>query len=308
MGVHNMSAPLYLITGAGGGTGGVSRLVIEQLRSRGERVRALVHRDDDRANPLRELGAEVVVGDLTDPQNVVDSMTGADRMFFSMSVSPDYLQATAVVSAAALEYGRLEAIVNMSQMTVSQMTLTSSEGSRQHRLHWLAEQVMNWSGVPVVHIRPTAFLDNPIFTWLAAPFLRDRNVLALPFGAGRTSPIAASDVARVVSTVLLDPADRIGDVYELTGPASLDIDELAAQYSRALHRPITGEDIPHDTWVDEVLTPLGLPPHVHQHLATMARLHRAGRYERATDDVEKVTGKPALTVEQYIAAHPELFS
>ena len=208
-----MSAPLYLITGAGGGTGGVSRLVIEQLRSRGERVRALVHRDDDRANPLRELGAEVVVGDLTDPQNVVDSMTGADRMFFSMSVSPDYLQATTVVSAAALEYGRLEAIVNMSQMTVSQMTLTSSEGSRQHRLHWLAEQVMNWSGVPVVHIRPTAFLDNPIFTWLAAPFLRDRNVLALPFGAGRTSPIAASDVARVVSTVLLDPADRIGDVY-----------------------------------------------------------------------------------------------
>ena len=40
----------------------------------------------------------------------------------------------------------------------------------------------------------------------------------------------------------------------------------------------------------------------------MARLHRAGRYERATDDVEKVTGKPGLTVEQYIAAHPELFS
>ena len=49
---------MYLITGAGGGTGGVSRLVIEQLRGRGERVRALVHRDDDRAAPLRELGAQ----------------------------------------------------------------------------------------------------------------------------------------------------------------------------------------------------------------------------------------------------------
>ena len=303
-----MSTPLYLITGAGGGTGGVSRLVIEQLRSRGERVRALVHRDDDRADPLRELGAEVVVGDLTDPQNVVDAMTGADRMFFSMSVSPDYLQATAVVSAAALEYGRIEAIVNMSQMTVSQMTLTSSEESRQHRLHWLAEQVMNWSGVPVVHIRPTAFLDNPIFTWLAAPSLRDRNVLALPFGTGRTSPIAASDVARVVTTVLLDPADRIGDVYELTGPTSLDISELAVQYSRALRRQITGEDIPHDTWVEAVLTPLGLPPHLHQHLATMARLHRAGRYDRATNDVEIVTGSPALMVEQYITANPQLFT
>jgi uncharacterized protein YbjT (DUF2867 family) len=303
-----MSAPLYLITGAGGGAGGVSRLVIEQLRGRGERVRALVHRDDDRADPLRELGAEVVVGDLTDPQNVVDAMTGVERMFFSMSVSPDYLQATAVVSAAALEYGRLEVIVNMSQMTVSQMTLTSSEESRQHRLHWLAEHVMNWSGAPVVNIRPTTFLDNPIFTWLAVPSLRQRNVLALPFGTGRTSPIAASDVARVVTTVLVDPADRIGDVYELTGPATLDIDGLAAQYARALHRAITGTDIAHDIWVKDVLKPLGLPPHLEQHLATMARLHRAGRYERATDDVEKVTGRPALTVEQYIAGHPELFS
>lgn len=303
-----MSGPLYLITGAGGGTGGVSRLVVEQLRGRGERVRALVHRDDERAIPLRELGAEVVVGDLTDPQNVVDAITGVDRMFFSMSVSPDYLQATAVVCAAALESGRLEVIVNMSQMTVSQMTLTSSEESRQHRLHWLAERVMNWSGVPVVHVRPTVFLDNPLFTWLAVPSLRERNVLQLPFGTGRTSPIAASDVAHVVSTVLLCPANRIGDVYELTGPASLDINGLAAQYARALHRPITGVDTPYDTWVEEVLKPLGLPAHVQQHIATMARLHRAGRYDRATDDVEKITGQPALTVEEYITAHPELFS
>ncbi|HJT93977.1 MAG TPA: NAD(P)H-binding protein [Mycobacterium sp.] len=303
-----MSRKLYLVTGAGGGTGGVSRLVVEQLRTRGERVRALVHRDDDRAGPLRELGAEVVAGDLTDPQNVVDAIAGADRMFFSMSVSPDYLQATTVVAAAALEYGRLEALVNMSQMTVSQMTLTSSEESRQHRLHWLAEQVMNWSGVPVVHVRPTVFLDNPIFTWLASASLRERNVLGLPFGAGRTSPIAVSDVARVVSTVLLDPVGRIGDVYELTGPASLDTDGLAAQYARALSRPITGTDIPHDTWVEEVLRPLGLPAHVQQHLATMAQLHRAGRYDRATKDVEKVTGTPALTVEQYITTHPQLFT
>ncbi|WP_066913798.1 NAD(P)H-binding protein [Mycobacterium interjectum] len=303
-----MSGALYLITGAGGGTGGVSRLVIEQLCGRGERVRALVHRDDARADPLRDLGAEVVVGDLTDPRNVVDAMSGVDRMFFSMSVSPDYLQATVVVCDAALDSGRLEVLVNMSQMTVSQMTLTSTGESRQHRLHYLAEHVLNWSGVPLVHVRPTAFLDNPIFTLFAAPSLRERNVLALPFGRGRTSPIAATDVARVVATVLADPAERIGHVYELTGPESLDIAGLAAQYARGLHRPITGTDVAHDVWVEDVLKPLGLPAHLQQHLATMAQLHRAGRYDRATDDVEEITGTPALTVEQYIAANPQLFS
>lgn len=303
-----MTGALYLITGAGGGTGGVSRLVIEQLRGRGERVRALVHRDDARADPLRDLGAEVVVGDLTDPQNVVDAMSGVDRMFFSMSVSPDYLQATVVVCDAALDSGRLEILVNMSQMTVSQMTLTSIGESRQHRLHYLAEHVLNWSGVPVVHVRPTAFLDNPMFTLFAVPSLRERNVLALPFGRGRTSPIAATDVARVVATVLADPAERIGRVYELTGPESLDIEGLAAQYARGLHRPITGTDVAHEVWVEDVLKPLGLPAHLQQHLATMAQLHRAGRYDRATDDVEQITGTPALTVEQYIAENPQLFS
>ena len=303
-----MNAPLYLVTGAGGGTGGVSRQVVEGLRARGDRVRALVHHDDERAEPLHKLGAEVVVGDLTDPQDVVDAMAGTDRMFFSMSVSPDYLKATAIICEAALEYGRLEALVNMSQMTVSQMTLTSVGESHQHRLHYLAEHVLNWSGVPVVHLRPTAFLDNPIFTWLAAPSLRERNVLALPFGTGRTSPIATSDVARAVVAVLADPAHRIGEIYELTGPVSLDIDGLAAEYGRGLQRPITGEDIPHDTWFKNVLEPLGLPEHLQQHLATMAQLHRAGRYDRATDDVEKLTGQPATTVGNYVAEHPELFA
>jgi uncharacterized protein YbjT (DUF2867 family) len=303
-----MNAPLYLITGAGGGTGGVSRQVIEDLRKHGERVRALVHHDDARADPLRKLGAEVVVGDLTEPQDVVDAMTGVDRMFFSMSVSPDYLKATAVICDAALEYGHLEVLVNMSQMTVSQMTLTSVGESHQHRLHYLAEHVINWSGVPVVHIRPTVFLDNPIFTWLVAPSLRERNVLALPFGTGRTSPIATSDVARTVAAVLVDPAHHIGEIHELTGPASLDIDGLAAEYARGLQRPIHGTDIPYEMWVQEVLKPLGLPAHVEQHLATMAQLHRAGRYDRATDDVEKVTGQAPSTVGRYVAEHPELFS
>jgi uncharacterized protein YbjT (DUF2867 family) len=303
-----MSAPLYLITGAGGGTGGVSRQVIEQLRERGDRVRALVHHDDARADPLRELGAQVVVGDLTEPRDVVEAMTGADRMFFSMGVSPDYLTATAVICDAALEYGQLEVVVNMSQMTVSQMTLTSEGESHQQRLHYLAEHVLNWSRVPVVHIRPTAFLDNPLFTWLAAPSLRERNLLALPFGTGRTSPIATSDVARTVTAVLVDPAHRIGDIYELTGPTSLDVDGLAAEYTLGLGRPIGGTDIPHETWVQEVLKPLGLPSHVEQHLATMALLHRAGRYDRATDDVEKITGQRATTVGEYITDHPDLFS
>jgi uncharacterized protein YbjT (DUF2867 family) len=132
-------------------------------------------------------------------------------------------------------------------------------------------------------------------------------VLVLPFGSGRTSPIAADDVARVVAAVLRDPADRIGQVYELTGPEVLDINGLAEQYSRALKQPIAAEAVSPDEWERDVLAKAGLPDHVKQHIATMARLHREGRYDRASADVEQLTGQPAQTVEQYVASNPDLF-
>ena len=222
---------MYLITGAGGGVGSVSRTVVELLLDGGEPVRAMVRRDDERAQQLRAGGADVVIGDLTRAADIVDAMAGVRRMFFNMSVSADYLLATAEVCAVALERGHLDVIVNMSQMTVSQMTLTSTGESEHQRLHWLAEHVINWSGLPAIHVRPTVFLENPLFSMLGARTVKDRGVLALPFGTGRTSPIAAADVAAVVAAILRDPADRIGAVYELTGPQALDIDGLAEQYA-----------------------------------------------------------------------------
>jgi uncharacterized protein YbjT (DUF2867 family) len=299
--------PSYLITGAGGGVGGVSRLVVEQLLSHGEAVRAMVHRDDSRADALRGLGAEVIVGDLINPVDVGAAMYGIPRMFFNMSVSPDYLEATTVVCAAAEEGDGLEVLVNMSQMTVSQMTATSTEESRQQRLHWLAEHVIGWSGVPAVQIRPTVFLDNAFFTVLAARSIRDSGQLALPFGSGRSSPVAVTDVAAVVATVLLAPQDHLGAVYELTGPAALDIDELAEQYAKALDRPITAARLPYDEWVEH-LTEAGVDPHIQQHVATMARLHRDDRYNRLTRDVEDLTGRPAQSVQEFIRQRRELFT
>ncbi|HEV7582444.1 MAG TPA: NAD(P)H-binding protein [Mycobacterium sp.] len=299
-------SPTYLVTGAGGGVAGISPQVVTRLRDRGETVRAMVHHDDARADALRAQGADVVVGDLTNPADVFAAMFGVTRMFFNMSVSPDYLQATALACAMAKELDNLEVLVNMSQMTVSQMTVTSTEESKQQRLHWLAEHVINWSGIPAVHIRPTVLLENPLFATLAARSIRETGQLSLPFGTGRTSPIASSDVAEVVTTVLCAPRDHLGAVYELTGPATLDIDELAAQYAQALGRPLSAARPPYEEWL-QVLNEMGLPPHLQQHIATMARLHHEDRYNRSTHDFERITGHPPQSVLQYLEQHRDLF-
>ncbi|MCO6010747.1 hypothetical protein NE236_37890 [Actinoallomurus purpureus] len=88
---------------------------------------------------------------------------------------------------------------------------------------------------------PTSFLDNPLFTALAARSIRENGTIALPFGTRRTSPIAAKDVARVVATVVRDPAPHVGHVYELTGPRTVDMTEMAEEFSRHLgisRRPV----------------------------------------------------------------------
>ncbi len=278
------------------------------LRHRGLPVRALVHREDARAEALRATGAEVVVGDLTRGADVARALAGCRRLYFGMSVSASYLEATVIAAAVARERGGLEVFVNISQMTVSQMTLTNVTDSPQHRQQMLAEQVLNWSGLPVVHVRPTVFLENPFFTdWAAESIARDRSI-RLPFGTGKTSPVAAQDVAAVITTILVNPSVHIGRVYELTGPRAEDMHAVAAEYSAALGRTITYFDVPLDNWRDNELRKRNLPEHLFAHLLTMAHLHADNRYDRVTHDVEAITATPALSVRDFVAKRAAIFS
>jgi uncharacterized protein YbjT (DUF2867 family) len=293
-----------LVTGAAGKLGAVGRTLTGLLLERGFPVRAMVRREDDRAAALRSAGAEVVVGDLLKPADVYRAVSGCRRVYFGMSVSPGYLEATVTMAAVAREVG-VNALVNMSQMTVSQMSIQNTTPSPQQRQHWLGEQALAWSGLPVVTIRPTVFLEG-FFLPLTGPSVRDRGRIELPFGRGKTNPVASADVARVVAAVLADPGPHLGRVYELTGPRSQDMDGVAREYSEALGREVTYSDIPPEDW-ERQLKRVGLPEHLTHHLVTMAELNRAGRYDRMADGVERVTGRPAMSVREFAALHAEEF-
>ncbi|MGO9606437.1 MAG: NAD(P)H-binding protein [Candidatus Binataceae bacterium] len=295
-----------LVTGAAGRVGAVGRTIVDLLRRRGLPVRALVRREDERADALRATGAEVLAGDLTNAADVARALDGCRRIYFGMSVSAPYLEATVIAAAVARERGDLEVFVNISQMTVSQMTLVNMTESPQHRQHLLAEQVLNWSGLPVVHVRPTVFLENFFFTTWAAESIAKDATIRLPFGDGRTSPVAVQDVAEVMATILANPSAHIGKVYELTGPKSEDMHSVAAEYSAALGRTITYVDVPFEPWREQ-LRSRNLPQHVFEHLATMARLHAANRYDRITHDVDALTGHPALSIRDFVAKHAALY-
>jgi len=293
-----------LVTGAAGQQGAVGRTVTTLLLDRGLPVRAMVRREDDRAAALRAAGAEVVVGDLLEPADVHRVLRGCRRLYFGMSVSERYLEATVIMGTVARDLG-VDALVNLSQMTVSEMSIQNLTSSPQQRQHWLSEQAIGWSGLPVVTIRPTVFLEG-FFLPLTGPSVRDRNRIELPFAKGKTSPVSTADVARVVATILADPKPHLGRVHELTGPRSQDGDGIAREYSEALNREVSYRDIPPADW-ERGLKGARLPDHLIHHLLTMAELNRAGRYDRMTDAVERLTGTPPMGIRDFVALHADEF-
>jgi uncharacterized protein YbjT (DUF2867 family) len=74
-----MDTPI-LVTGAAGRVGGVGRTVTELLLKQGKPARAMVRKEDERAQALRDLGAEVVAGDLLDLESMHRAIAGCDTM------------------------------------------------------------------------------------------------------------------------------------------------------------------------------------------------------------------------------------
>ena len=110
----------------------------------------------------------------------------------------------------------------------------------------------------------------------------------------------------MLATLLANPQPHIGKIYHLTGPQSENMYFYAQEYSKALGRTITFQDIPVELWRDGLLE-RGLPVHLVNHLATMADLHRAGRSDRMSDDVRTLTGQGPLRMQDFVRTNAATF-
>src|ERR1700722_9182457 len=214
-----------LVTGATGDTG---RATVDELLSRGHRVRALAHGQDERSKMLQQRGVEGVYGDLLDFGQVQAALNGVLRASFVYPIRPGILKATAYFAQAAKEAG-VDGIVNMSQ-------ISAREDARSHAAtdHWLSERLFDWSGLTVAHIRPTYFAE-----WLLylAPMIK-AGLLHVPFGTGKHAPIAAEDQGRVIAGILENPAAHRGKTYPLFGPVEYTYRQIAEVLSRVLGKPV----------------------------------------------------------------------
>jgi len=304
-----------LVTGATGDTG---RATVEEFLARGHQVRVLAHGEDDRSKRLQERGVEVVFGDLLDFGQVRSALNGTRRAYFVYPIRPGIAQATAYFAQAAKEAG-VDGIVNMSQ-------ISARDDAKSHAAtdHWLSERVFDWSGLTVAHIRPTYFAE-----WLlyVAPMIREGK-LHLPFGTGRHAPIAAEDQGRVIAGILEDPAPHRGKVYPLFGPVEYSYAEIAQVLSRVLGREIEYQQVSFEEFQKfrkgEGLKPTKRPAaadddreraarraagndFLFQHLREVVIDHQDGIFAGTNDNVERLGGRPPMTLEAFITKHRKAF-
>jgi uncharacterized protein YbjT (DUF2867 family) len=292
-----MSTQRFLVIGATGKTG---HHTVRNLLEEGHSVRAMVHKEDERATELRDAGAEVVKGELLEHDDVIRAAAGTSAAFFCYPISPGLIQATAYFADAAKRAG-VKAVVNMSQ-------ISAREDSKSHaaRDHWIAERIFDWSGVPTVHIRPTFFSE-----WLLYPFVRStivaNGIIDLPYGNGRHAPIAAEDQARVIATILAEPAAHIGKTYTLCGPTELDQAGIAAAMTDVLGRKISYQPLTIPQY-RERLEKAGLPEFMIQHFCAVALDYQNGLFSGEDKFIAELTGKPPMTVQDFVASHREAFT
>jgi NAD(P)H dehydrogenase (quinone) len=287
-----------LVSGATGRTGGGA---IDELLDMGKRVRAYVRADDERAAALRKRGVDIVVGDFTDIDDIRAAMDGISSAYFLHPIAPGIISAAAYFAQAAKEAG-VTAIVNMSQISARR-----ESASHAAQDHWISERVFDWSGVATTHLRPTFFAD-----WLVYPHFGKeiwaKKKIEFPFTDGRHAPIASDDQGRVIAHVLAHPRGHEGKIYPLHGPVEMNHSEIAAAMSEALGTRIEYAPTSIEVFKEKMENLYKFPPFLVQHLVEVAQNYREGIFSGTNDAVEKITGAPPLSVQQFIARNRAVFA
>ncbi|WP_459805687.1 NmrA family NAD(P)-binding protein [Herbidospora sp. RD11066] len=285
---------LFLVTGATGKTG---RPTIDLLLRRGHRVRAIVHREDERSRRLDEAGAEVVAADLLDLDAVSAAMEGVSGAYLCYPISPTAIEATTIFAQAAIDAG-VRSLVNMSELSCRRDARSGAT-----RQHWLCERMLDRTGLLVTHLRPALFSEWMTQYW---ELRGGEGYMRLPLGEGRHAPIAMSDQARVIAEVLADPEPHDHAIYTLHGPVEMNYHEIARAMADELGMPVHYEPISIDEFA-AAMTELGMPPYIIQHLSHVALDCQNGVLAGTNDNVERIGGRAPLTVQEIVAANRKAF-
>lgn len=129
--------------------------------------------------------------------------------------------------------------------------------------------------------------------------IADAGELFIPAGRGKTTFIDARDAAEVAAAVLTDPDAHRDAVYHLTGPTPLTMDEVAAELTATLGRPIRYVN-PGQLRFAVRLRRRGVGWDTIGFMSAVYTLTKLGRNQPVTDDVQRLLGRPPRSLHEFL--------
>ena len=277
---------MILVAGGTGTTGGE---VIRLMQEKGEPFMAMV-RSAANADKLQAKGIDTILADLSDPASLSPAMKGVESLFLlSASVSNQAdLQLNAVEAAETAGVGFIVKVSVVGADPESPLTLV--------RAHAEVEEGLAASGVPHAVLRAGSFMQNFLGS---ADTIKSQDQFYGSSGNGKIAMIDARDVA-AAAVALLTSQEPTGGVFTLTGPEALSNAQAAAVISEVVGREIRYMDVSGDA-LKAGLLDAGLEEWLVDDLVALNKAFAGGAGEGVTDDVERLTGRPARTFAQFVA-------
>jgi uncharacterized protein YbjT (DUF2867 family) len=229
-----------------GATGLVGGLIAKQLCARGRAVRAIVRGGSARkeAEPLARAGADIIDGDLTDPQSIARACQGVETVVCTATAMPN-------AGGDALRRidhdGVLGLIAEAERAGVRRFVYTSYSAnirvdSALGRAKRACEARLTSSRMDYVVLQPSYFME----VWLGPHLGFDAaNARARIFGdgTGKVSYVSAIDLAAFAVSAMTRPG-KLRDRVQIGGPEPLSQLEAVALFERTIGRPFTLEYVP----------------------------------------------------------------
>jgi NAD(P)H dehydrogenase (quinone) len=224
--------PKILITLATGKTGYASAV---QLLQEGYPVRIYVRSKNEKALALEKLGAEVVLGDFDNKQQLQKAMEGIQNVYYCYPYKSGMAKDMALFVEVAKE-ASINAVVFMGQRIAEFADTGSAMTADVRRCYGLLKQ----SGLNVVYFAPGYFADN---AFVITEYVLQLGIMPNPFGKGKNPWISINDMSRCISALLKNPEPYYGKKLFPTGSKSIAADEMAEVFSKVKGRKVVKIDI-----------------------------------------------------------------
>ena len=285
---------MILVTGATGTVGGA---LVSRLSQAGAPVRALV-RTRERGDNLRGFDVDLAVGDYDDPEALRLAVRGVDRVFLLSRPGPRMAEQELAVVRAVQEEAPGARVVKLAAAGVD------ADGEPTVRFLTAHRQVVRGladAGLPTTVLASTSYMQDLLSQ---AAGVQEQGALYGATGDGAVAHVDARDVAAVAAHVLTSDGHE-GATYTITGPEALTGAQMAQAFTAVLGRDVRYVDLTVQD-LRERLVASGTDDWVAAGLQELAEHYRTGA-EQVTQEVEKATGRPPRSLEQFLTEHRAVF-